>query len=118
MKINFEGSKQQIFTCFKTVLNPHRIRIPMCFKIWIRIKFKYLCTSKPRFHYYQLKYQVTHLPGSRPTQSREPGPPAPAREHRALAMDRHGPGLPIQQGRPLHGAGPLVYQDLGELHTL
>jgi len=38
MKINFEGPKQQTFTCFKTVLNPHRIRIPKCFKFWIRIK--------------------------------------------------------------------------------
>ena len=65
-----------------------------------------------------IKLQVTHLPGSRPAHSREPGPPAPAREHRALAVDRHGPGLPILQGRPLHWAGPLVDQDLGELHTL
>jgi len=64
MTIHSEGSKQQIFICFKTVLNPLRIRIPMCFEFWIRIKIKYLCTSKPRFHYYQLKSQVTHLPGS------------------------------------------------------
>jgi len=58
MKIKFEGSKHQIFICFKTVLNPHRIRIPMCFKIWIRIKFKYLCTSEPRFHHYYLSYSI------------------------------------------------------------
>ena len=119
MKINFEGLKQQTFTCFKTVLNPHRIRIPKCFKFWIRIKIKYLCTSKPRFHYYQLKSQVTHLPGSRPAHCREPGPPAPGREHRALPVHRHGPGLPVLQGRPLQRAGPLpVHEYLGELHTL